>query len=315
MNSQEDIDYKQAYLRERIARIEAERLLDDKTRALYDNVVALELSVVDLNQTQGQLIQSEKMASIGQLAAGVAHEINNPIGFVLSNTQVMQGYVDNLLSLERFTVEKLTAQQELDWFEEYMQRREALEVDYIHKDINELITDSLGGLIRVKCIVENLKTVSHNSSDFVPCQLNDCIEQALKVVMSEFKYKVVVQKQLATLPLIGAHPGQLQQVLINMFVNAAHACEQDGVLTVTTSCDAESAPGWVAIQIQDNGCGMSSEIRSKIFDPFYTTKSVGTGTGLGLSVAFGIIQKHHGKIAVESEEGQGTVFTIELPID
>jgi signal transduction histidine kinase len=314
MSVEQAYDYKQAYLRERAARHKAEQLLDAKTRALYDNVLALESTVDELKRTQEQLIQSEKMASIGQLAAGVAHEINNPIGFVLSNTQVMGEYIDNLLKLDKFMMEKLPTPDSSALSEAYHQQRELLDIDYIREDIRELVNDSTSGLERVKDIVLNMKKVSHNSVCFEDCNLNDCIEQSLKVVMSEFKYKLIVRKQLSSLPLICAHPGHLQQVLINMFINAAHACEDKGLLVVSTSDECANGHGWVAITISDNGVGMPLDVQRKIFDPFYTTKDVGVGTGLGLSVAIGIIEKHKGQIMVDSEVGKGTTFTIQLPI-
>ena len=307
--------YKRAYQRERVARLEAERLLDEKTRALYNNVVALESTVKKLKKTRAQLVQSEKMATIGQLAAGVAHEINNPVGFVLGNTQVLEGYVKDLLALDKQVMNEWLPRCDEALVKAITSWREALDLDFVHEDAPDLMADSLSGLTRVKDIVHNLKTVTHSGNgSYVDSDINDCVEQSLKVVMNEIKYKVEVKTDFAEIPSVPAQFAELQQVFINLFVNAAHACTEDGLLSITTSTAQVNEADWVLIQVKDNGVGMPESVQRKIFDPFYTTKEVGVGTGLGLSVSFGIVERHQGWIEVDSREGEGSTFSVFLPL-
>ena len=307
--------YKKAWERERQARQIAEDLLDEKTRALYNNVVELEATIAELKQTQAQLLQSEKMATIGQLAAGVAHEINNPVGFVLGNTTVVSEYIDSLLQLDAFVMNRLLPHCNDQVSQSYLTLREEHDIDYVGEDALGLIDDSLGGLNRIKDIVANLKVVSHRGPQQPQaCDINDTIEQALKLVLNEIKYKMEIRQHLTSLPTIQAHPAELQQVWINLFVNAAHACQEEGILEISTAVCILEAKQWIAIYIKDNGSGMDETTKRRLFDPFYTTKPVGVGTGLGLSVSFGIIEHHQGKITVESSPGKGSTFTILLPL-
>lgn len=307
--------YQRAYERERLARLEAERLLDEKTRELYQNVVTLEATVTQLKKTQEQLIHSEKMASVGQLVAGVAHEINNPVGFVLSNTETAKEYFSNLLALDDYVMRTLFPKMDEAVAQGYLQQREKLDVSYLAEDVPSLMADSVEGLTRIKGIVTSLKSVSHpGNNDFDNCDVNECIDQSLKMVNNELKYKMRVHKQLEPVPQIKAQFSQLQQVLINMFVNAAHACDVEGDLNIKTYCACQHGQQGIVIQVEDNGHGMNENVRRRIFDPFYTTKTVGQGTGLGLSISFGIIEKHQGHIAVQSAPGQGTTFCIFLPV-
>jgi signal transduction histidine kinase len=306
--------FQRAYEREKLARMEAERLLDEKSRELYKSVVTLEDTLQQLEKTQEQLIRSEKMASIGQLVAGVAHEINNPIGFVLSNTKVASDSFDSLLALDRFVMTKMLPKLDESLVRTYLAQREAQEIGYLADDVDGLMGDSVDGLHRIKDIVDNLKCVSHPGNGcFEQCDINDCIEKSLKMVHNELKYKMQVVKQLDPLPCVAAQSAQIQQVFINMFVNAAHACERNGILTLKTYLADKDGVHGVMIHIEDNGHGMSKGVQRRIFDPFYTTKGVGEGTGLGLSISFGIIQKHQGCISVNSMPGQGSEFCIFLP--
>jgi signal transduction histidine kinase len=305
--------YKVAYERERKARLLAERMLNDKTRSLYDNCIKLEATVNDLKSAQQQLIQSEKMASIGQLAAGVAHEINNPIGFSISNLSMLSEYVDSLLTLDNFLVNQLDSIKENELAKTYQQLRQQEDIDYINNDIKSLLSETNNGLNRVKDIVSNLSKISHcggNQKELY--DVNSLIEESLKVVWNELKYCVTVNQELTELPKVYCYPSAINQVLMNMFINAAHATKKDGVLKVSTLIDQESK--YIIIKISDNGKGIPQAFIDKIFDPFFTTKAAGTGTGLGLSISFGIIKEHNGKIEVTSEENNGTTFTIYLPI-
>jgi signal transduction histidine kinase len=306
--------YRVAYERERKARLLAEHLLDNKTRSLYDNCIQLESAVKKLKTTQQQLIQSEKMASIGQLAAGVAHEINNPIGYSISNLSILSEYVDSLLMLDDFMITNLPSLASQDTAKAYQQLRKQEDIGYIIGDVKSMLAETNKGLNRVKEIVSNLNKVSHSGSfEKEPCDINALIDESLKVVWNELKYCLTVNKHFKQLPKIDCHPGEINQVLLNLFINAAHATKNKGVLDISTGIVKEKGKGYLTIEISDHGIGIPEEIINKIFDPFFTTKPVGVGTGLGLSVSFGIIEKHEGRIEVASKENEGTTFTIYLP--
>ena len=307
--------YKAAYERERQARKMAESLLDDKTRSLYDNVVKLESMVAELEEAQDKLIQSEKMASIGQLAAGIAHEINNPIGFSLSNLNTLTDYLESILLLDKLVIKALPNMTDEGFSSQYQALRNDQDIDFIYEDIESLLADSVKGLNRVSAIVANLKKVSHSGDlEKDSCDINELIDEALKVVWSELKYTMKVYKDFGTLPNLLCYGGEIIQVLMNLFLNASYACEDNGELNIRTYQTTINKDQWIIIKVQDNGKGMAPEVVKKIFDPFFTTKAVGVGTGLGLSVSFGIIDKHDGTIKVHSEEGKGTTFTILLPL-
>ena len=306
--------YKAAYERERFTRERAELLLDEKTRSLYDSVVKLQATVDELEQTHDKLVQSEKMASIGQLAAGVAHEINNPIGFSLSNLQMLEEYLQSILKLDALVVENLSSDCDSILSKQYQQLREEQDIEFVVSDLKALLTDTVKGLNRVSNIVGNLMKVSHAGDlEQELGDINEIITESLKVVWAELKYKMKVKTSFAPLPKIYCHASEIHQVLMNLFLNASYACEEQGLLILKTYTKQLKGQHWIVIEIQDNGKGMSRDVSKKIFDPFFTTKPVGVGTGLGLSVSFGIIEKHKGSIEVTSVEGEGTTFTISLP--
>lgn len=258
-----------------------------------------------LSDTQAQLLQSEKMASVGQLAAGVAHEINNPIGFVMSNIHTLRDYVESLLQvidaydqLGRDTDEITGLKQKVDYA-------------FLRDDIGKLLLESEDGVERVKHIVQDLKDFSHvDQAEWKPADLNSGLESTLNIVHNELKYKAVVVRDLQPLPLIECLPQQLNQVFVNLLVNAAHAIDQQGTITVRTQAVADG----VSVEISDTGHGIAPEHLGRIFDPFFTTKPVGHGTGLGLSIAYGIVTKHGGRIEVTSAVGKGSTFRIVLPL-
>ena len=308
--------YQIAYERERRARIQAEKLLDEKTRRLYENCAALEKTLKALKATQEQLIQSEKMASLGQLAAGVAHEINNPVGFFLSNLTTLQDYVQSLLALDNLVIRSLPALEKHPISQTYQQLRQQLDIDFIQEDIKALLAETTKGLHRVSEIVANLRRVSHSGElEKKHRDIHQIIEESVKVAWNELKYRLEVKREFAALPPVPCHSGEIHQVLINLFLNAAHACEHRGCLFIKTYLTHIRQQPYIAIDIRDNGKGMSESTCKKIFDPFFTTKPVGKGTGLGLSIAFAIIEKHRGKITVNSKQGKGTTFTLYLPLN
>jgi two-component system, NtrC family, sensor kinase len=262
-----------------------------------------------LEEAHNQLLQSEKMASIGQLAAGVAHEINNPVGFVNSNLGTLQRYATNLLKLlaayekleEKLPVE---AQQDID------RLKKEIDAAYLREDLDNLLTESLDGLQRVKRIVQDLKNFSHvDTAEWVWANLETGLDSTLNVVWNELKYKAKVFKEYGDIPQIQCFPSQLNQVFMNLLVNAAHAIEGQGQITIRTGHDSENV--WV--EVEDTGQGIKPEHLERIFDPFFTTKPIGKGTGLGLSLSYGIVHKHGGRIEVKSELGKGSTFRVVLP--
>jgi len=266
-----------------------------------------------LQQVQNQLLQSEKMASIGVLAAGVAHEINNPIGFVNSNLGSLETYCGNFLQLldayarlEPAVAEPNTALAEVQ------RLKQQIDLDYLREDIKALLGESRDGIARVKKIIQDLKEFSHVDADDVwaPADINHILDTTLNVVWNELKYHCEVKKEYGELPLVECLTSQLNQVFMNLLVNAAHAIETKGIVTVRTGVRGDEV--WV--EIIDTGKGIPPANLKKLFDPFFTTKLVGKGTGLGLSVSYSIIEKHHGRIEVDSEVGKGATFRVWLPV-
>lgn len=283
------------------------KLAEIQLKAANDNLERLVSErTQQLATANAQLAQSEKLASIGQLAAGVAHEINNPIGYVHSNIGSLQTYMNDLMEL-------LSAYEQLPANADIEALRQKIDVDFLREDMPSLISESQEGITRVKKIVQDLKDFSRvdSSQDFQTADLHDGINSTLNIVNNEIKYKADVVKAYGQLPPVECLPSQLNQVFMNLLVNAAHAMgETRGTITITTGTEGDR----VWLTFADNGSGISPDNLSRIFDPFFTTKPVGKGTGLGLSLTYGIIQKHHGHISVQSVVGQGTTFRIELPI-
>lgn len=265
-----------------------------------------------LEEAHNQLLQSEKLASIGQLAAGVAHEINNPIGFVNSNLGTLKNYVGDLLQI---IVLYESGRHLLAVDPELHGRIEAAcgkaDLDFLREDIATLIAESIEGTARVRRIVQDLRDFSRvDSLEWQWADLHDGLESTLNVVMSEIRYKADVVRQFGTLPKVQCMPAQLNQVFMNILVNAAQAIAEHGTITLRSGCAGDQ----VWISIADTGKGIAPELLNRVFDPFFTTKAVGKGTGLGLSVSYGIVEKHGGRIDVESPPGQGATFTIWLPV-
>lgn len=284
-----------------------------RERELQRRHTELQLAYVRIAGAQEQLLQSEKMASIGQLAAGVAHEINNPIGYVHSNLGTLQEYLRNLISLLdaydralRSDGDREAARAELD------ELRERYDVDFVSQDLPELLAESREGIERVRKIVQDLKDFSYagRGEAWSRVDIHKGLDSTLNIVWNEIKYKARLEKRYGELPEIECLPSELNQVFMNILVNAGQAIPDQGRITIETGVDGEEV--WIAIG--DTGPGIPEADVPRIFDPFFTTKEVGSGTGLGLSISYGIVAKHHGRIEVDSRMGEGTTFRIVLPV-
>jgi signal transduction histidine kinase len=271
-----------------------------------------------LKAAQNQLVHSEKMASVGQLAAGVAHEINNPLGYVNSNLNSLREYIadfkayakdiDNLPNEASNENESLTVS---DVTKKIQQLNEKHDVEFILSDTGEIINECLFGMEKVKNIIQSLKNFSHAGEDKRELtDINACIKEATVIVWNELKYHCELDTRYGEIPLTYCYPNQLNQIFMNLLINASHAIKEKGIITIETKCEK----GMIYISIADNGCGIDEEHLSQLFNPFFTTKPVGQGTGLGLSISYGIMENHGGKIEVESTLGEGTCFTIHLPV-
>lgn len=256
-----------------------------------------------LKEIKSQLIQSEKMASIGTISAGIAHEINNPLSFVMTNFEVLKDYISSLMTYIDL-LENMLPTSDLKSYKNE-------NVEYVLGDIPHLMSESLEGINRIKTIVNGLRVFSRaDDGDLQLINVNTCVETSLKLVSNELRHKCKIHKNLLSKMTIKASEGQLIQVLTNLLVNSVQAIESFGEISIETFDDNFN----VTIIVKDSGQGISAENQKQLFTPFFTTKPTGHGTGLGLSISYGIIKKHHGNINVESVEGLGTIFTITLPL-
>ena len=280
----------------------------------------LDATLKELKTTQGRILQSEKMASIGRLAAGMAHEINTPIGFIGSNLDALKDYmgdVDELLSRYQKLCRLLTGEPEDSLRAEIKnevkaatQFEEQIDIDYLKKDIPELLHDCKEGTRRVGKIVSDMKNFAHPGNDRqMLVDINKGLESTLNVVYNELKSKATVTREFGDIPMVEGFPQKLNQVFMNILVNAAQAITEKGEIRIETKKEGDH----VLVAISDTGCGIREEDLPKIFDPFFTTKEIGKGTGLGMNIAYHIIEEHKGKISVQSTVGKGTTFTVSLP--
>ena len=297
-------EYAIAYVRDISERKRAEQSLNESYAKLKDTNRKLE-------EMYQQLLQSEKLASIGQLAAGVAHEVNNPIAFVNANLSTLQDYIAGLMQMiamhER--AEALLTDQP-DMLAQLARLRKSINLDHVRDDIKSLLDESMDGVQRVRRIVQDLRDFSRvGEAERQKFDLHTGLDSTLNIMRSEIKRKAEVIKEYGDLPEIEGVPAQLNQVFLNLLINACQAIERDGRITIRTGHDAE----WVWVEVEDNGGGIPADNMTRIFEPFFTTKPVGTGTGLGLSLSYGIVTKHGGKIEVSSQIGIGSTFRVWLP--
>ncbi|MDC8832374.1 sensor histidine kinase [Alteromonas gilva] len=294
-----------------------EKKIAERTQALLDKNIELEQSNKDRKEAQQQLFQAEKMASVGQLAAGVAHEINNPVGFVSSNLNTLEDYLP-LIQLLMTLAKQLDASESDDMLRKRVDELQRFytqhDMDFISADVAPLIEESREGLKRVSEIVKGLKVFSRVDSDELQWyDLNHCLTTTLTMVNNKLKYICKVETHFAELPNMYFNLGKITQVFTNLLINAGQAIEetgQQGVIKIKTELVGDAAK----VTIADTGCGITDTNLEKLFNPFFTTKPEGQGTGLGLSISYGIIEEHGGNIEVQSTPGEGSVFTVTLPL-
>ena len=285
-------------LRERM--LEQEQRDRQKLQASYDE---LQETHNELQRTQAHLVQSEKMAGLGTMVAGVAHEINNPINFVYANMPILEGYLSDLKELMQAYDEGASKQEIEDL-------KEDIDLDFLLGDLDTLIGNCTEGAERVRQIVIDLRRFSRqDEEEKQEADIHEGIESTLTIAHNRLKNRITVHKEFGEIPKIHCYPGQLNQVILNLLTNAADAIKGEGEVWIKTWVDGD----FVKSSVRDNGVGIPADALPKIFDPFMTTKPVGSGTGLGLAVSHQIIERHGGEIAVESEAGVGTTLTISIP--
>ncbi|MDP2433569.1 MAG: response regulator [Pseudomonadota bacterium] len=293
------------------AKMKAMTRINTLRQRLAKNLEQLTETNRNLADTQNQLLQSQTMASVGQLAAGVAHEINNPVGFVNSNLGSLQGQVDGLLRvISAYETADSALAAHPGILAAITAAKKSADLDFLREDIVTLMTESRDGLARVAKIVSNLKDFSQvDNADWQFVKLEAGLDSTLEVVGSEVKAKAEVIKEYVGLPDVECMAAQINQVFAKLLVNAAQAIERRGTITLRTGFDELEA--WV--EIEDTGHGIPPENMKRIFDPFFSTLPIGQGTGMGLSLAYSIARGHHGRIDVKSVVGQGSTFRLTLP--
>ncbi len=271
----------------------------------------LEEAYNNLQVQQGTILQQDRMACIGQLAASVAHDINNPIGFVAGNLEVLKNYWGKLTAFIAVQDEALHSSAPPELLNSLAEQRSKLKVDHVLDEFNDVLDESFEGTERVSRTVMNLKGFSrHDEKEACMADVNECLESTLNIVMNELRYKADIEKDYGKIPQLLCYPQQLNQVFMNLLINASQAIEGWGEITIRTWAERQS----IYVAIGDTGAGIAEENVDKLFEPFFSTKEVGDGTGLGLSIVKEIVKKHQGDITVESELGKGSVFTVRLPL-
>lgn len=311
-------DYKAAYERQRKARMLAEELLENRSRELFEANQSLQYAYNRLKNQKQQIVHQEKLASIGQLSAGVAHEINNPMAYIKSNLTSLVRYASQLQEFYKALEGTLVNAGDKDncaqvpdaLMANFRDLKNTYEVDFLLADINDIVDDCQDGVSRIEAIVKSLKEFSRpEQPEPEVFAVNCCLETALRLAGSSIKL-MTVAVDAEQLFYVSGHQSSLSQVFLNLIVNASHATGGEGALTISL----KAQESLINIYFKDNGCGISEDLRLKIFEPFFTTKPQGQGTGLGLSISHGIIKKHGGIISVDGEVGVGTEFLIQLPM-
>ncbi len=305
--------YIAAYEREKRARLKAEEILESKSRELFLKNERLQESYELLQKQQTAMLQNEKLATLGTLAAGMAHEINNPLAFVKSNIESLTQYHASYARFATF-VNSISSHLPDEFQSQLKALQQEEDIEFIQEDLPELMSDTVEGLTRVRDIVMNLRSFARTqSTDRCTANLVEGIQSTLKLLHSELNNDVNLKLDLQPVQDISCNPNELNQVFLNLIINAKQATE--GLERPTIAISSSTVQSEIIIKISDNGQGMSKKVLKEVFVPFFTTKPVGEGTGMGLSIAYGIIKDHNGEINVSSVEGKGTVFTIKLPIN
>ena len=280
-----------------------EKRVAERTKELRD-------SLEKLSKAQNKMIEQEKLASVGLLAAGVAHEINNPTGYIISNIQTLGEYFSIYNALME-AQEKYDGTNHDEVCQLIQNIKDEENFDEVQTDITDLLKDSLAGAQRIKNIVVGLQNFSQpENEDYSRVQLNQVVEDSLYVVWNKLKYKSKVSRDLQKVPDILGNANQLEQVVVHLLLNAADAIHDEGTISITLYQSSKN----IVLEVKDSGEGIERKYMKKIFDPFFSTREVDEGTGLGLSIAHGIIQKHQGSIEVESEQGKGSLFRLIFPV-
>jgi PAS domain S-box-containing protein len=303
--------------------VQARQQLREQNEKLNEMAQSERAAHEALKRAQGQLVQTEKLAGLGQLVAGVAHEINNPLSFVNNNVAVLQRDLAGLKSLVVLyqQVDASLANTQPELMTKIAELRERLDLAYTLSNLEEMIVRSREGLRRIQQIVKDLRDFARlDESDLHEVDLNQGVESTVNIIRGRAKSRdVAIELDLGTLPPVGCYPAKINQVIMNLLANAIDASSSGGKVTIRTraappgTSDA-AIPSMVCIEVIDAGSGMSPEVRQRIFDPFFTTKPQGQGTGLGLSISYGIVRDHHGTIEVESAAGKGSRFIVTLPV-
>ncbi|WP_224240178.1 PAS domain S-box protein [Hyalangium gracile] len=301
-----------------VRNITARKLVEEQRRRQQEQLEErVRHATRELESRQAQLIQSEKLASLGQMAASIAHEINNPVGYVSSNVSTLGGYISvlrRLLELHMRMEEALPPEAReavAELLEQIRTVREQEHLDELLQDMDDLLSDTKEGTARIREFIQDLKTfVREESGTTQQADLNKLLQVTLRMLRHELKHKVQVRLDFGPMPLVRCYPTQLNQVFMNLLLNAAQAIEPRGDIHITTRREGSEAVVW----IRDTGRGMSQETLERLFTPFFTTKPAGQGTGLGLSICYAIISRHKGRIQVDSELGKGTTFLVRLPL-
>jgi signal transduction histidine kinase len=286
-----------------------EEMVRRRTEELETSHEALKKAYLDLQNTQEQLVQTEKMASLGQLVAGIAHEIKNPLNFIYGNTSFLSEYTRKLQALlEAYdALPSLSAEDRT----RITDLKERSNYAFLREDLPTLIDNFTEGASRINTIVSDLRTFSRmDSYTMSEIDVHASIEISLNLLRNQYKERVEIHKEYGEIPRIQGYSGKLSQVFMNLLANAFHAIGDKGDVWIRTRVVDQV----VEVQVQDTGHGIPRENLKRIFEPFFTTKGVGQGTGLGLSISYGIIEQHHGRIFVANAPGGGTIFTVRLPI-
>ncbi|MFQ5739434.1 MAG: ATP-binding protein [Acidobacteriota bacterium] len=286
-----------------------EEKVGERTRELEKSHAEVQKAYQDLKEAEVQLIQSEKMASLGQLVAGIAHEIKNPLNFIYGNTDFLKKYLSDLKRLIDLYERRPPPDAEAQSAVEVLKKE--INYEFIQEDLETLIDNFDEGAKRIHSIIGDLRAFSRMESDeFRPIDIHDSIETALNLLRHEYRDRIEMHKEYGELPKVNCHAGKLSQVFMNLLANACQAIPAQGDIWIRTSTEDQH----VVVEIEDNGTGIEERNLNRVFEPFFTTKPVGRGTGLGLSISYGILRQHNGSITVESRKDEGTRFRIELPV-